>query len=49
LDGAAPDNIALAQISNRLRPQINKAIDNQWSDPFGNPFNIPKPQNSLIA
>ena len=49
LDGSAPDNLALAQISNRLRAQINKAIDNQWSDPFGNPFNIPKPQNSLIA
>lgn len=43
LDGSAPDNLALQNISNRLRPQIEKAIDNQWKDPFGNPFEIPKP------
>ena len=48
LDGSAPDNMALAQISQRLAPQIEKARDNQWKDPFGNPFEIPRP-NTLIA
>lgn len=48
LDGAAPDNYALAKISGRLKPQIDKATDDQWRDPFNNPFEIPNP-NSLIA
>lgn len=42
-DSSAPDNLALAKISERLKPQILKSIDNQWSDPFSNPFEIPKP------
>jgi hypothetical protein len=48
-DASAPDNYALQNISAKLRPQIEKAIDNQWSDPFGNPFNIPKPANSFVV
>lgn len=43
-DSSAPDNLALAKISERLKPQILKSIDNQWSDPFSNPFELPKPQ-----
>lgn len=47
-DSSAPDNQALATIAMRLRPQIEKAIDNQWSDPFGNPLNLPKPATTLV-
>ncbi len=49
LDGVAPDNYALASISERLKPQINKALDNQWGDPWSNPFEIPKPADSVLV
>ena len=47
-DGVAPDNVALQQIATKLGPAINQAIDNQYSDPFGNPFNIPKPPDAWV-
>lgn len=47
-DANAPDNRAIQTIAEKLRAQINGAVDNQWNDPFNNPFSIPKPQNPYI-
>ncbi|MBX9688492.1 MAG: hypothetical protein K2X27_17415 [Candidatus Obscuribacterales bacterium] len=47
-DGAAPDNIALQEISSKLKERIQKSIDNQWSDPFNNPLEIPKTNPLLV-
>jgi hypothetical protein len=47
-DPNAPDNQAIQTIAASLRDKINGAIDNQWKDPFGNPFEIPKPQNAYV-
>lgn len=49
LDPSAPDFHPIQQISLRLKPQIQKALDNQWNDPFNNPFEIPNPNNTVMV
>ncbi len=46
-DRNAPDNVFLADLSARIKPTLQNAIDNQWNDPLGNPFNIPKPDAAI--
>lgn len=48
-DSNAPDNVAIQRIAQGMAQKINGAIDNQWKDPFGNPFNIPKPANDWVG
>jgi hypothetical protein len=47
-DASAPDNLAIQNISTQLAPHINQAIDNNWKDPFDNPFNIPIPKDDHV-
>ena len=48
LDFNAPDNHAVERIAIRLKPQIDKAIQDQWDNPFNNPFEIPNPNQVMV-
>ncbi len=48
LDYNAPDNHAVERIAVRLKPQIDKAIQDQWDNPFNNPFEIPNPNRVMV-
>lgn len=48
LDYNAPDNQAVERIAVRLKPQIDKALQDQWDNPFNNPFEIPNPNRVMV-